>query len=102
MSFVIATTVDEALAALAAGARPVAGGSDLVVGARHGSNAALLVTRMLGLKNPDQFTATTAANDPHPWESGRVVDDSGREWKRLNVRAMLAEFYAPWLSRAAA
>jgi CO/xanthine dehydrogenase FAD-binding subunit len=36
VSFVIATTVDEALAALAAGARPVAGGSDLVVGARHG------------------------------------------------------------------
>ena len=63
----------------------------LLVGARHGGNAALLVTRMLGLKNPDQFTATTAANDPHPWESGRVVDDSGREWKRLNVRAMLAD-----------
>lgn len=36
MSFTTATTVDEALAALAAGARPVAGGSDLVVGARHG------------------------------------------------------------------
>jgi CO/xanthine dehydrogenase FAD-binding subunit len=36
MSFTIATTVDEALVALAAGARPVAGGSDLVVGARHG------------------------------------------------------------------
>ena len=36
MSFLIATTLDEALAALSAGARPVAGGSDLVVGARHG------------------------------------------------------------------
>lgn len=36
MQFSIATTLDEALAALAAGARPVAGGSDLVVGARHG------------------------------------------------------------------
>lgn len=36
MSFTTATTIDEALAALAAGARPVAGGSDLVVGARHG------------------------------------------------------------------
>jgi len=36
MSFTIATSVDEAVAALAAGARPVAGGSDLVVGARHG------------------------------------------------------------------
>ncbi|MEM7093910.1 MAG: FAD binding domain-containing protein [Actinomycetota bacterium] len=36
MSFTIATTIDEAVAALAAGARPIAGGSDLVVGARHG------------------------------------------------------------------
>ena len=36
MSFTIATTLDEALAALASGARPIAGGSDLVVGARHG------------------------------------------------------------------
>ena len=36
MSFTIATTIDEALAALAEGARPIAGGTDLVVGARHG------------------------------------------------------------------
>ena len=36
MSFTIATTIDDAVAALAAGARPIAGGSDLVVGARHG------------------------------------------------------------------
>jgi len=36
MSFLIAATLDEALHALADGARPVAGGSDLVVGARHG------------------------------------------------------------------
>jgi CO/xanthine dehydrogenase FAD-binding subunit len=36
MNLTIATTLDEALSALAAGARPVAGGSDLVVGARQG------------------------------------------------------------------
>ncbi len=36
MTFTIATTVNEAVRLLAAGARPVAGGSDLVVGARHG------------------------------------------------------------------
>ncbi len=39
MSFTIARTVDEALAAMAAGARPIAGGTDLVVGARHGKAA---------------------------------------------------------------
>jgi CO/xanthine dehydrogenase FAD-binding subunit len=36
VSFATATTVEEALAALARGARPVAGGTDLVVGARQG------------------------------------------------------------------
>jgi len=36
VSFTIAESVDEALAALAAGARPVAGGTDLVVGTRQG------------------------------------------------------------------
>jgi CO/xanthine dehydrogenase FAD-binding subunit len=35
-SFTTATTVDDAVAAVAAGARPVAGGTDLVVGARSG------------------------------------------------------------------
>ena len=39
MSFTIAQTVEEALAAMAAGARPIAGGTDLVVGARHGKAA---------------------------------------------------------------
>ena len=36
MSFTIATTLDDALTAMAAGARPIAGGTDLVVGARQG------------------------------------------------------------------
>ncbi|MCU1397363.1 MAG: hypothetical protein JWN62_472 [Acidimicrobiales bacterium] len=39
MTFTIATTLEDALAAMAAGARPVAGGSDLVVAARHGKAA---------------------------------------------------------------
>ena len=39
MSFIIATSLDEALALIAAGARPIAGGSDLVVAARHGKAA---------------------------------------------------------------
>jgi CO/xanthine dehydrogenase FAD-binding subunit len=36
MSFTIAATLDDALVAMAAGARPIAGGTDLVVAARHG------------------------------------------------------------------
>lgn len=36
MNLTIATSVDDVLAALAAGAKPIAGGTDLVVGARQG------------------------------------------------------------------
>jgi len=39
MDFVTAASLDEALQALAAGARPIAGGTDLVVGARVGKAA---------------------------------------------------------------
>lgn len=39
MSFAIATTLKEALEAVANGARPIAGGTDLVVGARQGKGA---------------------------------------------------------------
>lgn len=38
MSFLIAHSIDEAVRAMADGARPIAGGSDLVVSARHGAH----------------------------------------------------------------
>ncbi len=39
MTMTIASSIDEALAGLAGGARPIAGGTDLVVGARQGKGA---------------------------------------------------------------
>lgn len=61
MTFTIAATVDEALAALASGARPVAGGSDLVVGARHGKSPLptdlVAIDRIDGLRTIDQTDA---------------------------------------------
>lgn len=38
MSLIIANSIDDVLTALAAGARPIAGGTDLVVGARQGKS----------------------------------------------------------------
>ena len=38
-SLLVATTTDQAVEAIAEGARPVAGGTDLVVGARQGKAA---------------------------------------------------------------
>ena len=61
MNVTIATTLDDALAAVASGARPVAGGSDLVVGARQGKaplpDSVVAIDRIDGLGNID----TTAA-----------------------------------------
>ena len=53
-SFVSAATVDDALSALSSGARPVAGGTDLVVGARQGKaplpDAIVAIDRVEGLR----------------------------------------------------
>ncbi len=61
MSFAIATTLDEALAALAAGARPIAGGSDLVVAARHGK--APLPQSLIAIHRLGELTEITESVD---------------------------------------
>ena len=57
-SYVAPTSLDEALAALATGARPVAGGTDLVVGARQGKaplpEALLAIHRIEALRGIDE------------------------------------------------
>ena len=56
-SFVSAVTVEDALSALSGGARPVAGGTDLVVGARQGKaplpDAIVAIDRIPGLRAID-------------------------------------------------
>ena len=56
-SFVSAATVDDALSALSGGARPVAGGTDLVVGARQGKaplpDAIVAIDRIPGFRAID-------------------------------------------------
>jgi CO/xanthine dehydrogenase FAD-binding subunit len=56
-SYTAAATVEEAVAALARGARPVAGGTDLVVGARQGKaplpDALVAIHRIDGLRGID-------------------------------------------------
>jgi CO/xanthine dehydrogenase FAD-binding subunit len=58
-AFVSAATVDEALAALAEGARPVAGGTDLVVGARQGK--APLPESIVAIHRLDDLRGLTTA-----------------------------------------
>lgn len=63
----------------------------LLIGTRHGSNAALLVTRMLGLRNVEALTAAPADPDAPAWATEAYTDNEGRRWKKLNVRELLAD-----------
>lgn len=63
----------------------------LLIGTRHGGNAALLVERLLGLKNPELFEAVPPEETDPAWVAGRMVDADGRPWKKLDVRGLLAD-----------
>lgn len=62
----------------------------LLIGTRHGNNAALLVERSLGLKNEALFAVPE--NDDHapPWARSVRADTEGRRWRQLDVGELLA------------
>lgn len=50
------------------------------------------MTRMLGLRNVDDLTRTSAdPNAPHWAKNEAYVDRNGRRWNKLNVGALLAD-----------
>jgi twitching motility protein PilI len=63
----------------------------LLIGTRHGNNAALLVTRMLGLRNVEALKPVAADADAPRWADKAYVDNEGRRWKMLDVGALLAD-----------
>ena len=63
----------------------------LLVGVKHGSNAALLVSRMLGLKNPEDFTPASAGKNMPAWASVCYTDRQGKLWHKLSVRDLLVD-----------
>ena len=63
----------------------------LLIGTRHGSNAALLVTRMIGLRNIEALTPETVAPGVPDWAPEAYSDNEGRRWNKLKVRELLAD-----------
>jgi twitching motility protein PilI len=63
----------------------------VLVGVKHGSNAALLVGRMLGLKNIDDFTPAEAEPGAPSWAALRFHDGNGKLWRKLTVRDLLGD-----------
>ena len=63
----------------------------LLIGSRYGTNAALLVSRMLGLEKPEDFSPETPDTVMPPWGQQRFADTHGKIWRKLSVRELLAD-----------
>ncbi|MCB1931439.1 chemotaxis protein CheW [Accumulibacter sp.] len=63
----------------------------LLVGTRHGSNAALLVTRMIGLRNVEALHPEASDPAAPRWAHESFTDNEGRRWRKLKVRELLAD-----------
>jgi twitching motility protein PilI len=63
----------------------------LLIGTRHGNNAALLVTKILGLRNIDHLTRTDDAPEASPWASGTYTDREEQRWQMLDVTRLFAD-----------
>jgi twitching motility protein PilI len=48
----------------------------------------IIVTRMLGLRNPDTFTAEAVADVTRPWIRAQYRDATGRIWLEMDVAAL--------------
>jgi len=71
----------------------------LLVGQPHGGNAALLVSRVLGLRKLADFAAEEEAAGGASWRSGLYRDAAGMRWRELDVASLLR---APELLQIAA
>jgi twitching motility protein PilI len=60
--------------------------SDRLVG-----GAGILVSRMLGLRNPEQFSAAQRPADAAPWVGGAFTDAGGSRWLELDLPALVRE-----------
>ena len=64
----------------------------LRIGSRQGSNSALLVARVHGLKRTDSLFAAEVVDDTSPpWQGDAFTDSQGTRWLRLEPDRLLAD-----------
>jgi twitching motility protein PilI len=76
------------------GAEPIPAGMErrvILISDRLVGGAGLLVSRMLGLRNPEQFNAATRPTDAAPWVGGVYTDSGGTRWLELDLPALVRE-----------
>lgn len=76
------------------GAKPTGPGVErrvILVNDRIVGGAGLLVSRMLGLRNPEQFTPAAKPAGAPPWLGGVFSDAAGTRWHELDMPALARE-----------
>ncbi len=64
----------------------------VLVGARFGINAAILVSRMLGLRNPRDFAPQTDAGTAGaPWAGALLRDADSRLWHEMKLQELVQD-----------
>ena len=63
----------------------------ILISDRLVAGAGLLVSRMLGLRNPEQFTALARPADAPAWVAGAYADAGGTRWLELELPVLVAE-----------
>jgi twitching motility protein PilI len=88
----LVSVVDLALFAGGIAAVPSAASRVVLVAERFQFHGALLVDRMVGLRNRARFTvAETAADETRPWLGQTLLDRDGVSWRELDIAALVTE-----------
>ena len=76
------------------GGDPIASGMErrvILVSDRLLAGSGLVVSRMLGLRNPEQFNAAARPANAPPWLAGAFSDAGGTRWLELDLPALVRE-----------
>jgi twitching motility protein PilI len=76
------------------GGDPIGAGMErrvILISDRLVGSAGILVSRMLGLRNPEQFNAAQRPADAPLWVSGVFTDAGGSRWLELDLPALVRE-----------
>ena len=63
----------------------------ILISERLIAGAGLLVSRMLGLRNPEQFAAAERPADAPPWLAGVYTAAGGTRWHELDLPALVKQ-----------
>lgn len=61
----------------------------LMCGRRHGANIGLLVQKVVGLRNAQEFTPVADGAPDKPWIAGVAQDHEGRQYLEIDVAKLL-------------